>query len=147
MSHYLVYWKPKTVADREHIPLLGHTASNQYGRLEIGDVLWVVTSEGANDLLLVGRQQVDHIVGQRTAEEMLGTDLWEADYHVISDEPEYKENLNISPRADDITFVGDNPSLPDDFTGQHFQSMRQLDFSGVITLERIWADNAGLDSK
>jgi hypothetical protein len=71
MSDYLVYWKPSTVADDESQPTIPHSASNQYGKLTGGDVLWIVTSKGPNDLLLVGRQKVDRIVGQMEAERRL----------------------------------------------------------------------------
>jgi hypothetical protein len=39
MHHYLVYWKPSTVVENADAPLLGHSASNQYGKLAVGDVL------------------------------------------------------------------------------------------------------------
>ena len=30
MAHYLIYWKPATVIDSEHLPTIQYSASNQY---------------------------------------------------------------------------------------------------------------------
>lgn len=140
MTHYLVYWKPTTVVENENWTALRHTASNQYGKVSPGDVLWIVTSEEPGDLVLVGRQCVDHVVGKLKAEEMLGTTgLWEADYHAICAEPEDKVNLDISRLASKLSFDGVVDALPEGFTGQHLQSMRRLDYDGANLLERLWA--------
>jgi hypothetical protein len=89
MPHYLVYWKPTTVLEDEVWPTVEHSASDQYGKLAIGDVLWIVTSEGPDDLVLIGRQRVDRIVSQSTAEKLLrNPELWKAEFHAICDSPE-----------------------------------------------------------
>jgi hypothetical protein len=140
MAHYLVYWKAKTVADNESSVLLMHSASNQYEKVNVGDVLWIVSSEGPNDLVLVGRQSVDQLVGQLEAERTTNTrNLWAADRHAISKSPDEKANLNISPWAFDLEFDGGVDSLPEGFSGQHLQSIRRLTYSGINVLERLWA--------
>jgi hypothetical protein len=139
MTHFLVYWKPDTVAANVSSPSLDHSASNQYHRIAIGDVLWVVTSEEPGDLVLVGRQRVDRVVNQAEAErQTLTRNLWQAEYHAICDEPEPKLNLDISSRAHDLTFDSDRDRLPPDFTGQHLQTMRCLDEETAEMLESIW---------
>jgi hypothetical protein len=140
MEHYVVYWKAQTVADNESSVLLMHSASNQYEKVNVGDVLWIVSSEGPNDLVLVGRQSVDQIVGQLEAERITKKpNLWAADLHAISTSPEEKVNLDISPWAFDLEFDGGVDSLPDAFSGQHLQTLRRLTYSGISLLERLWA--------
>ena len=138
MTHYLTYWKPSTVDLDKRDPTLAHTASNQFGRVAVGDTLWIVSSEEPDDLVLVGRLKVDRIVGQAEAERILGPNLWEAEYHTICDEPEDKIILNISRWARELGFDGVVDRLPEGFTGQHLQSMRRLDFDSANLLERLW---------
>lgn len=138
MAAYLVYWKPETVADSQ-LPSLQYSASNQYGKLAIGDILWIVTSEGPNDLVLVGRQFVDQIVEYDEAVNRLGTtELWNAKFYALSDAPEAKENLTISSWASQLRFRGSANALPEGFTGRHFQTIRCLDEKSAELLERLW---------
>ena len=138
MTHYLVYWEPSTVVDNESNPTLGHTASDQYGRVAVGDILWIVSSEERDDLVLVGRQRVDRILSQAEAERILGSNLWEAKYHAICNEPEDMIMLDISRRAHELGFDGVVDCLPEGFTGQHLQSMRRLDYDSANMLEGLW---------
>lgn len=144
MRHYMVYWKPSTVRKNEGCQV-DHSASNQYGRhIAVGDVLWIVTSEGPNDLKLVARQHVDRIVdGQAEAEQLLQRPLWEARYHVISESVEPVLNLDISRWASELSFDGANPRLPENFTGRNFQQLRRLHVDSASLLERLW--RAGKD--
>lgn len=140
MSHFLVYWKASTVIDNQDSPNIKHSASNQYDRIRVGDCLWIVTSEGPNDLVLVGRQRVDRIVGQLEAEQLLHSpNLWQAEYHAISNEPEEKVYLNISRWARRLLFEGVVEDLPTDFTGKNLQAMRCLYDGSARLLERLWA--------
>lgn len=141
MAHYLAYWKPETaVVNDEGNPSLDHAASNQFGKVKPGDILWIVTSEGPGDLVLVGRLKVDKVVGQLEAERLTGSrDLWEADYHVICHSPEEKIYLDLSSRASRLSFEGAVDSLPEGFTGQHLQTMRRLDYHTEQYLEQLWA--------
>lgn len=140
MTHYLKYWKPETVIANENMESLDHSASDQYDRVAIGDVLWIVTSEGPDDLVLVGRQRVDRIVSQTQAEAILGTSwLWEARYHAISNQPQPVVMVDISLYARRLGFEGTVEYLPEGFTGQHLQAMRRLDFESSGLLERLYA--------
>jgi len=140
MANYFVYWKPSTVMDNQDSPIIDHSASEQYDRLAVHDVLWIVTSEGANDLVIVGRQRVDRVVGQAEAERLLrNTHLWSAEFHVISDEPEEKAMLDISRYAHRLEFDGVVESLPAGFTGQHLQTMRRLTDDSSEFVEHLWA--------
>jgi hypothetical protein len=111
-----------------------------------GDVLWIVTSEGPDDLLLVGRQRVDRIVGQAEAERITGSqNLWKAEYHAMSDDPEDKANLDISRSARRLTFDGSVDRLPRGFTGRNLQTIRRLDEGSGAILERLWAQRHDAD--
>jgi hypothetical protein len=146
MAHYLVYWKPEQVAGSEDRPALRFSASNQYGKVAIGDVLWIVTSEELNDLVLVGRQRVDRIVGRLEAERVLRRkSLWDAEYYALSDSPEDKLNRLISFWAFELGFDGPVDRLPDGFTGQNLQTIRRLDFDSEGLMERLWADRDELE--
>lgn len=140
MAHFLAYWKPDTVVGDEADPKVKHAASDQFMKVGVGDVLWIVTSEEADDLVLVGRMKVDRIVGKLEAEHILRRgNLWEADYHAISDSPEDKALLDISRYAPELSFDGGVDSLPSGFTGKNLQTMRRLDYSGEALMERLWA--------
>ena len=140
MSHYLLYWKPEVAQRTENEPLIDHAASNQLDRVGTGDVLWIVTSEGPDDLVLVGRLRVGRIVGQEQAEhELRRTNLWEARYHAIADSPEEQVLLDISRYAPNLTFDGSVECLPLEFTGKNLQSMRRLDGDGEALMEYIWS--------
>jgi hypothetical protein len=139
MNHFLVYWKPSTVVENEIRTHLMHSASDQYDRVGVRDCLWIVTSEGADDLVLVARQQVDRIVGQLEAERLTSIpNLWKSEYHAISDSPEEKAYLDISQWAHQLTFEGVVEELPPDFTGKNLQKMRRLDGASADLLERLW---------
>jgi hypothetical protein len=139
MAHYLVYWKPETVAAGLAIAKLQHSASNQYDRLSARDVLWIVTSEEPGDLVLVGRQRVDRIVNQAEAEKQtLNKQVWQAKYHAICDEPEEKMLIDISRLAEQLSFEGVVEELPENFSGKNLQTMRRLDDRSAEILENIW---------
>jgi hypothetical protein len=141
MASYLVYWKPETVVAAQHLPSLKYSASKQYGKIRPGDVLWIVSSEEPDDLVLVGRQHVDRIAGEVEAKSLLGiNDLWPADLYAISDSPEDKSNLPISRFASQLSFDGVVGELPQGFSGQHLQAIRRLDFDSAQLLERLWRD-------
>ena len=140
MSHFIAYWTPDSVAANEQRPLLGHVPSNQLHKVRIGSVLWVVTSEEPNDLVLVGRLRVDRILSQSQACAFLDDwNLWQAKYHAVCDEPQLKVNLDISRYARSLTFEGPTKRLPVGFTGQSFQALRRLDVSSANLHERLFA--------
>ncbi len=100
----------------------------------------IVTSEGPGDLLLVGRQQVDRIVGQLEAKAITGTpNLWKTEYHAISDQPDEKVNRDISRSARRLTFNGVVDQLPLGFSGRNLQTIRRLEDGSAALSERLWA--------
>ena len=147
MPDYLFYWKPETVnATPEHGPLL-YSASDQFDRLASGDVLWIVTSQGRNDLRLVGRIAVMQVTSsQAEARAHVGRqDLWEAGWYALADpeQAQPKQDLSIGHIAAELRFEGTPDHLPADFSGQNLQSMRRLTTESADLLEQQWTSNAG----
>lgn len=88
MAHFLAYWRPSTVRDMlgRTPQLLNHAASNQYGRVDPGDTVWISTVWPGGHLLLIGRIRVNEVTDQKTASRILRTrDLWEATRHLLAD--------------------------------------------------------------
>jgi hypothetical protein len=131
----LKYWKPETVADS--LPTLSFSASNQSGKIRPGDVLWIVTSEGPEDLVLVGRQKVQRVVGRDEARKILRTArLWPADFYAISDEPEDKFPIDISRHAYDLSFDGG-------VTRSHFKTGDQRSAADSISRNALASGSFG----
>lgn len=145
VGNYMVYWKPSTVDCNLGMGEVNHTASNQYDRIRIGDVLWIVSSLGSNNLVLVGRQKVDRILDQDEAEALLGSDtLWIADYHVISEAPEELRLIDISDLAKRLRFIGTISKLPDGFSGKNLQTMRKLAPTSAELVQELWDNRKNL---
>lgn len=84
--HFLCYWRLRQVQYKLAMSdlKLDHAAGEQLGKVRIGDVLWIVTTQGGH-LFLVGRLQVGKVVDEETAKRELGDcDLYEATWHVIA---------------------------------------------------------------
>ena len=102
MNCWTHYWANNTVEFTQELAeadpgerMLGHTASNMFGRLDgkfdINDAkvqpddLVYCISNVKGRVLLLGRLEVDEVVDQRTAERKLGsTNLWRAKYHLLA---------------------------------------------------------------
>jgi hypothetical protein len=84
-SQFMSYWIPEQSALHDPEATLNHSASNQYKRCRVGDVLWIVTVRDGK-LYLVGRFSIKHLVDHETACRLLDNDdLWAADLHAIGD--------------------------------------------------------------
>lgn len=102
-------------------------------------MLWIVTSEEPDDLLLMGRQRIDRMMNQTQADAHFDySTIWRSKYHAITEEPEEIVNLTISHVAPQLRFDGTVESLPSGFTGQHLQRMRKLKPSAITLLEHLW---------
>jgi hypothetical protein len=90
-------------------------------------------------LRLIGRIEVDTVVGQREAERILGTrDLWRARYHLIAKPNTIApaSSLDISAIAFKLRFEGKVDRLKPDFNGQALQSVRRLTPESAMLLRR-----------
>ena len=141
MAEYLTYWKSQTVAQKEEegIPL-DHAASEQYRKIEPGDILWFVTYEGGT-LYLVGCMEVDRVVPQHEAERILQRDnLWKAKYHALP-RPGTAASItyiSLMDAAPELRFEGRVDRLPLNFTAQHVRSIRRLTIESAKLLSGVW---------
>jgi hypothetical protein len=145
----MVYWKPDTA----HSMLLkggnlGHSASNQYGRIDVGDVLWIVSSREFGDLRLINRQEVDELI----PEEELKDDefiarAWKSAYHVFTDSPSPLVCIDISDIAGRLRFDGTSDRLPEEFSGRNFQTMRKLTPKTIELMESVWRERKRVGQK
>ena len=143
MTEYLTYWKSQTVA-QEKGTQLDHSASEQFGKIVPGDILWFVTYENGG-LYLIGRMEVERVVSQHEAERILQNDnLWEATYHVLAkrDTITPVTYISLMDIASMLRFEGGVDRLRPDFTAQSFQSMRRLTVESANLLRSMWAENS-----
>jgi hypothetical protein len=84
MATWATYWTGPTARDQEG-KAIDHIASDQFDEAGVvaGDTMYVITYADAH-LHVVTSLVVDHVVPQERAEQILGRDLWEADWHVIA---------------------------------------------------------------
>jgi len=145
MSEYLVYWRPKTVNyELEHGASLGHAASDQFGKVNRGDHLWVVTCIGGK-LFLCGHQEVGDKTGQREANRRLGEIAWKGKYHTFdaSDQSEPIRQTDITSIAGSLRFVGGVDRLPLNFSGSNLQTIRLLTPETAARLRQVWYSEDG----
>ncbi|HBH51725.1 MAG TPA: hypothetical protein DDY91_07525 [Planctomycetaceae bacterium] len=151
--HFMAYWKSNQPALQDPRGRLIHAASNYYRRVEVGDTVWIVTLID-QELHLVGKIPVHHVVDHETAEELLNEfDLWCADWHIIGDLKKKGSPIRfirIHDRAEDIEFQTDKgPSggiqiINGRISGTALQTMRQLTpdsaalFEEKLAAEESW---------
>ena len=137
----MVYWKPETVAfNLRGKNKLGHSASNQYRRIDVGDVLWIVSSRGFGDLLLINRQKVGRLATVDELSDEEAARLWQSDYHAFADSASPLICVDISDVAGRLRFEGTSDRLPDEFSGRNFQTMRKLDPKTIELMESVWRE-------
>jgi len=133
-ADYLFYCKPN-MANQD---MANHHASGQFGKIRIGDVVWTVTCDHKK-LILVNRLKVDHLCSQEEAEKKMdNTNLYEADFHIITESPDSNLWIDISNVALDLRFDGVVDRLPMGFSGRNMQSMRKLAIPSIQLLEEKW---------
>src|SRR5687768_8478800 len=90
-KHFLKYWLYSAVERQMAVPhkLVNYSASDQYGRLDVGDHLWVVTMPPKTQTLLLFGHMVIGWMGDRSeAAQRLGTHpdaLRKPNIHVLAD--------------------------------------------------------------
>jgi hypothetical protein len=139
MAEYLFYWRYETVL-QDIGDIYEHGGSEQFKKVNPGDILWVVTYN-AGRLFLVGRMQVGWRGSQRRAQQILGTrDLWDATYHVVAEQgtAELFAMIDITEEAYQLRFDGTPDQLPRNYTPQSFRSMRKLVEESGALLASIW---------
>jgi 5-methylcytosine-specific restriction endonuclease McrA len=142
MNHYLQYWKYHP--DYETIEL-DHTPSDQLGRVQPGDIIWIITMRNRR-LYLLGPIVTLEVVSQREAERRLGIkDLWAACWHAIAKPTTIVKArlVKLSPIARRLRFIGRRTRLPQRFTDRSFQKFRRLTPGSASLIQRYWKTATG----
>jgi hypothetical protein len=144
--HFIQYWKSEQ-ADRELAtePMLFHSASEQLNRVNVGDVVWIVTLRPQGQLNLIGRLSVGHVTTFEEAKKQLGN-VWEATYHVIAEsgsEQSLRE-ISLMPLAEELRFISSTQRdrlvvIDGKVDGKQLQSLRQLTPESSVYMERLWS--------
>lgn len=150
MTHFLQYWRPEN-AKRQFKRceatgdfLVNHTAGEQLGKLQHGDVVWIITISEKH-MYLIGRLEVDVVVNPREAARILQDhNLWGATYHAIA-VPGSESKLtmvDITDIASELRFDGGTVDrLPRDYSGRNLQSVRTLSAVSTNLLEAAWVNS------
>lgn len=145
--HFLVYWRPETVADRPDTgDVVAWSASNQYDRLRPGDVTWVVSADTDGRIGLVGRMAVAEVLTLAMLKKRYPSnwrehwEVWRADYYAFAprDGAEAMRRVRIDDLALDLRFVGTKDRLPRDYSPQNLQTMRLLTTASAAKMEARW---------
>ena len=152
-TDFLAYWKPSTVdAQVESGGPQNHAASGQFGRVQPGDTVWLVSVRSGR-LRLVTSITVGHVTGQTGAAGLLGVpadDLWEAEYHIVAADGSGREiaDRDIQYLAPQLRFVSaggnDRLTLGEDgaVNAQQLQTMRVLSPISAELLVGVLQPNA-----
>jgi len=154
INEYLLYIKPQRVKERQKQTdlLMRHTASEQLGKVKLGDVLWLVTApDGIGDLYLWARIVVGWKGDQPRAADQLDVDestLHGETWHVIAEqgtgEP-HKWLLISAEDAERLRFVSSDLDRLRVQEGkvnpQQIQAMRLLQPESVDLLESLWNED------
>jgi len=142
MRHFLQYWKVDQ-ADVNRGSPLNHAASAQYYRVSPGDRLWIVTIRD-HRFKLLGRLSVERIVSQKEAEQLLGKDIYEAEWHALAvpSTLEHVSETDIQDLAKTLRFKSghDKLALNDEggVDGKQIQTLRELTAdSAQLLAERL----------
>jgi len=140
-SHYFFYCKPDQ-ADSD----LGwradgsHMASDQFGKLNVGDVVWSITCIKSR-LYAFHRIIVATIKTQSQLDlEDPDNDRYIASHHVFANSKTPLVGVELTDIAASLRFDGTVTKLPDKFNGRNFQSMRMLTPESVELVQRHWDD-------
>jgi len=141
---FLVYWLPDQIRAAIKDGLLKHAASEQFGRVARGDVLWITGKGPTEPLITVGPLHVAEIVSQRKAERRFQCPLWGARYHALCtpDTETAACEVPLTPILRDLEFDSRRSPRLDlqKPLGQQLQAMRQLTEPSAETLAKLWYD-------
>lgn len=139
---FLVYWLPEQIQASITDGLLDHAASEQFGRIASGDVLWITGKSRNEPLITVGPLHVADIVSQREAEQRLPYQPWQATYHAlcIPGTETVTCEIALTSILGDLEFVSQRSARLDlaKPIGRQLQTMRQLTEASAEKLATLW---------
>jgi hypothetical protein len=144
---YVSYWKYATFLqsyESAEDPLVRHSASDQYDRVQPDDIVWIVTIRDSR-LFLIARIVVGEVIRYKEAKRRLGG-VWEAKYHLIArpGTEEFLSRIDITDCAARLRFRGDVDRLPSAFQ-QSFRRLRRMEPQTARFFSEIWAANCNID--
>jgi hypothetical protein len=163
MADYMAYWKTNQVraATKEAAGghMIDHAASQQFGKVQPGDTVWIVNIEkGTHRFLLVARIEVGAVIGQREANRVLkarygdGYDVYRAAHHLLAIEgsEETAREIPLDPIARQLRFVApqsrDRLKITDgQVDQQQVRAVRELTPDTIEIFEGLWRTASGRD--
>lgn len=156
-KHFLRYWISRD-GDWSvlHQKYMEYSASDQYDRVDFGDVIWAVVRDKSNKhLILIGRMTVDWIGSKVEASrklQMAQEDMYDAKLYVTCKNPETYDYIDLNGIAHQIRFISntnDRLNLDDDglVSPQQLQAMRELHPETIILLNDIWYGHSSIPIK
>lgn len=150
MSEFLFYWTPEQIHSALELGKLPHAGSNQFGRVEVGDRVWIVgriTSDA--EIYLIGWIDVNSVVGANEAQAEMWNriseyQVWPAHTHLLAQRgrecrtkvvalrPSYRRLEFESKESPRLTLKGLHPNP------QQLRSMRKLTRSSSQLLRALW---------
>ena len=142
------YWKPATATAEARTKRLSHASSNQFGRVEDGDTVWLVTVRSGS-LELIGKIEVESVCDQEDAAErleMAAHDLRDDSHHLIATDggltPVWLDIHELEPRIRFISTTGkDRLDLSGGRVANQLQTMRELTPESAEILEEAFQAN------
>lgn len=145
MTGYLSYWKSGTA--KNELAAGGEvwrSASDQYGKITVGDTVYIVTVWPTGDLILLGRVFVSEVLDRAAAHEKFGSEnLWDAKWYILAVEGTAMpiNEIDISPVASQLRFMSKLDRLDvseGSVNAQQLQTIRALTPASCVILdERI----------
>lgn len=137
-----MYWLPDQIQNAITDGLLDHAASEQFGRVAPGDVLWIAGKGAQDPLITVGPLHVAEIVDQKEAAQRLPYEPWPARYHALSaaEAATVTREASLTPILDDLEFVSPTSPRLDQAKplGRQLQTIRQLTDASAKKIAQLW---------
>ena len=148
---FLQLWKyDQATQEIELAKPLRHSASGQFGRVQIGDTVWVVTVDAQGILYVIGRIVVGEVLSDDEAVERFGEQIYEAEWHIAAQEgtEEHPQWVSLMAIASHLNFDSKGGHTHLNVTNnrvdaKQLQSMRQLTSEAARLVEEHWNSSAG----
>jgi hypothetical protein len=145
VTGYLSYWKPGTAENElDAGGEVWRSASDQYGKVTVGDRVYIVTVWPTGDLILLGRIVVGELLERGEAHKKYGSEnLWDAKWYIVGVEGTAMpiNEIDISGVASLLRFMSklDRLDVSDgSVNAQQLQTIRALTPDSCVILdERI----------
>jgi hypothetical protein len=142
---WLQYWKPNEIIDARSAGLLHHIASEQLGRVDPGDTVWIVSTRPPAHLIALGPIRVNKVISRATARRLLPYEPWDSQFHIVipPTRAERAVDVPIDTIAARLRFESNTaPRLDLNVKGRgvamQLQQIRRLTPASAALLARTW---------